>query len=75
MKHLTSYVLTMVESKVFAKTIESLKMPTKYSLTLKKHIWDKKFGSLKLHNYTIDNATSTARFAETKGTNGHHANG
>jgi AICAR transformylase/IMP cyclohydrolase PurH len=74
MKHHTSYVSTMVESEVFAKTIESLKMPTKYSLTLEKHIRGKKFGSLKSYNYAIDNATSTTGFTETRGTNGHHAN-
>jgi hypothetical protein len=47
-----SYVLTAEEFEVFAQTIESLKMPTRYSSTLGKHIRGKKFGSLKLYTIT-----------------------
>jgi hypothetical protein len=38
---------------VFAHTIESLKMLTGYSSTLGKHIWGRKFGSLKSHDYHV----------------------
>jgi hypothetical protein len=48
-----SYVLTPEEFGVFAQTIESLKMPTGYSSALGKHIWGKKFGSLKSHDYHV----------------------
>jgi hypothetical protein len=48
-----SYVLSTEEFEVFAQTIESLKIPTSYSSTLGKHIWGKKFGSLKSHDYHV----------------------
>jgi hypothetical protein len=44
-------VLTPAEFEQFVETIESLKMPTGYSSSLGKHIRDKKFGSMKSHNY------------------------
>ena len=47
------YVLTLEEFGVFAQTIESLKMPTRYSSAMGKHIQGKKFGSLKSHNYHV----------------------
>jgi hypothetical protein len=53
MKPQASYVLTLAEFEQFAETIESLKMPTRYSSSLGNHIWGKKFGSLKSHDYHV----------------------
>jgi hypothetical protein len=53
MKPHASYVLTPAEFEVFVQTIESLKMPTGYASTLGKHIWGKKFGSLKSYDYHV----------------------
>jgi hypothetical protein len=53
MKPHAPYVLTLEEFEVFAHTIESLKMPTRYSSSLGKHIRGRKFGSLKSHDYHV----------------------
>jgi hypothetical protein len=53
MKSHASYVLIAMEFEVFAQTIGSMKMPTWYSSILGKHIWGKKFGSLKTHDYYV----------------------
>ena len=48
-----SYVLTEEEFQMFAKCIESLKLPSGYSADLKKSIRKKNFGGLKSHDYHI----------------------
>jgi hypothetical protein len=53
MKPHAPHVLTPKKFEVFAHTIESLKMLTGYSSTLGKHIWGRKFGSLKSHDYHV----------------------
>jgi hypothetical protein len=53
MKPSALYVLFDKEFEVFASTIERLKTPLGYVLLLGKHIWKKKFGGLKLHDYHV----------------------
>jgi hypothetical protein len=53
MKPQASCVLTTAEFEVFARTLESVKMPTGYSSNLGKHIRGQKFGALKPHDYHV----------------------
>jgi hypothetical protein len=53
MKPQALYVLTAAKFEVFAHTLESMKLPTRYSSNLGKHIRDKKFGALKSHDYHL----------------------
>ena len=48
-----SYVLTKEEFQMFAKCIESLKLPSRYLADLKKSIRKKNFRGLKSHDYHI----------------------
>ena len=53
LKPVALYVLNDDEFKVFANTIENLKILSKHSSNLGKHICSKKFGNLKSHNYHV----------------------
>jgi hypothetical protein len=51
LKPTTLYVLSNCEFEVFARTIESVKMPSGYASNLGKYICSKKYGTLKSHDY------------------------
>jgi hypothetical protein len=53
LKPVASYVLSDREFKVFAQTLESLKMPSGYASNVGKHIQSKKYGALKSHDYHV----------------------
>jgi hypothetical protein len=53
MKPHASYVLIATRFEVFAQTLESVKLPTRYSLNLGKHIQGKKFRALKSQDYHV----------------------
>jgi hypothetical protein len=47
------YVLSDGDFHVFARTMELLKTPSGYSSNVGKHIWSKKYGGLKSHDYYV----------------------
>jgi hypothetical protein len=53
LKPAAPYALTDAKLEELASTVESLKIPSGYSLVLEHHIWKKKFGSLKSHDYHV----------------------
>jgi hypothetical protein len=53
LKPTTPYVLFNEEFKVFARALEMLKMPLGYASNFGKHIWNKKFGAFKSHDYHV----------------------
>jgi hypothetical protein len=53
LKPAAPYVLFDREFKVFASTLESVKMPSGYASSFGKHIRSKKYGALKSHNYHV----------------------
>jgi hypothetical protein len=53
LKPAAPYVLSDADFAVFARTLESLKMPSGYASNLGKHIHSKKYGALKSHDYHV----------------------
>jgi hypothetical protein len=53
LKPTAPYVLSDADFAVFARTLESLKMPSGYASNLGKHIRNKKYGGLKSHDYHV----------------------
>jgi hypothetical protein len=53
LKSAAPYVLFDGDFDVFAWMLESLKTPSGYASTIGKHLWNKKYGSLKSHDYHV----------------------
>lgn len=53
LKPTAQYVLTAAEFAMFARTLESVKLLFGYASNLEKHIYNKKYRGLKLHNYHV----------------------